>query len=144
MLVSLIYSTFLLYNSKRAELISLYTALLSIPAFTVPVVVAQQSSPASSVFVYNGFAGSNFTFAINLASNSQDISFHLNGPSKFSWIAVGTGTEMKDSLIFVAYHCANGKSKVSSAHWLLFTDKLLRRRDIKPQNRIVSGLTPFR
>ena len=70
---------------------------------------AQTSS--SSVYVYNdGVTGSNFTFAINVAPNSQDLFFHLNGPSKFSWIAVGTGNQMKDSLMFVVYASGDGKS----------------------------------
>lgn len=81
------------------------SSLLSVVTLTVA-----QTSP-SSVFVYNGgFTGSNFTFAINLASDSQDLFFHLNGPSKFSWIAVGTGSEMKNSLMFIAYTSGDGKN----------------------------------
>jgi hypothetical protein len=104
-------------------------------AFTVA------QSPPSSVFVYNtGFLGSNFTFAINLANTSQDLFFHLNGPSQFSWIAVGTGSEMKNSLMFIAYPSSDGKST--------FIDCLLgfsiltctSRRDIEPQNGLVSKL----
>jgi len=81
------------------------SSLLSITALTVA-----QTSP-SSVFVYDGgFTGSNFTFAINLASDSQDLFFRLNGPSKFSWIAVGAGSEMKNSLMFIAYTSSDGKN----------------------------------
>ncbi|KAH8698675.1 hypothetical protein BGW36DRAFT_396389 [Talaromyces proteolyticus] len=50
----------------------------------------------------------NYTFALNLPSNSEDIYFRLSGPADYSWVAVGTGSEMKDSLMFLLYADAEG------------------------------------
>lgn len=59
----------------------------------------------------------NFTFAINIPSgeeNSHELYFHLSGPSDYSWVAVGTGSEMKNSLMFVLYSNARGDGKQST------------------------------
>jgi hypothetical protein len=93
-------------------------ALFSLATYTSAQTVA------SSVFVYNGgFTGSNFTFAINLAQDSQDLFFHLSGPTKFSWIAVGTGKEMTNSLMFVTYANSDGSSafRVSLLHHVIYS-----------------------
>ncbi|KAI2746649.1 hypothetical protein DTO013E5_150 [Penicillium roqueforti] len=52
----------------------------------------------------------NFIFAINIPDGSTDLYFHMSGPTDYSWIAVGTGNEMKDSLMFVIYSKANGEN----------------------------------
>lgn len=63
----------------------------------------------ASVFILPLNDGSeNYTFGINIPSNSQDLYFHLSGPARYSWIAVGTGSVMKDSLMFVMYSDAHG------------------------------------
>jgi hypothetical protein len=53
----------------------------------------------SAASLDNGESGE-YAFALNIPSNSDDIYFHLSGLAKYSWIAVGTGSEMKDSLMF--------------------------------------------
>lgn len=53
-----------------------------------------------------------YTFALNIPSNSDDIYFHLSGPASYSWIVVGTGTEMKDSMMFVVYSNAQGDGQL--------------------------------
>lgn len=65
--------------------------------------------PATSVFILPlGDGSQNLTFALNIPSNSDDIFFHLAGPASYAWVAVGTGREMKDSLMFLLYQNANG------------------------------------
>lgn len=62
-----------------------------------------------SVFVTSPGSGSrSYVFALNFPSNSEDIYFHLSGPAAYSWVAVGTGSEMKDSLMFIAYLNSTG------------------------------------
>lgn len=39
------------------------------------------------------------------------LSYHMSGPSRHSWIAVGTGSEMQDSMMFVLYSTGTGNSK---------------------------------
>lgn len=55
-----------------------------------------------------------FTFALNIADPviSQDVYFHMSGPSGYSWIGVGTGTMMQDSLMFVVYSNAVGDGQL--------------------------------
>lgn len=69
--------------------------------------------PASNYdyFSVNGSAGSTpqFAFALNVAENTNDLYFYLSGPSSASWIAVGTGSLMTNSMMFVVYTAANGK-----------------------------------
>ena len=104
-----------------------FAAILLIARFTVT-----QSSSPSSVFIYDGgFTGSNITFAINLASDSEDLYFHLNGPSKFSWIAIGTGDEMQDSLMFIAYASSDGSSTYRELRSFVIL-KYSTRHDIEP------------
>ncbi|KIM84247.1 hypothetical protein PILCRDRAFT_404853 [Piloderma croceum F 1598] len=88
--------------------ILVYSFLLSL----VPLPTLSQTS-SYSVFTYPipvSNSNSNLTFALNLPPNSGDIFFHLSGPSQYSWIAVGFGSEMKDSLVFIGYISADGKN----------------------------------
>lgn len=78
-------------------------------------VSAQQNSdsqPPVSVFTLPLDNGSeNYTFALNLPSNSEYVYFYLAGPTAYSWIAVGTGSEMTDSLMFLVYLNSAGSSE---------------------------------
>jgi hypothetical protein len=75
------------------------------PLFT-SVVLAQ-----SSTFIINNIAGSsNLTFSLSIPANSNDFLFRLVGPASQAWISVGTGSIMIDSMMFIAYANAAGKS----------------------------------
>lgn len=52
----------------------------------------------------------NLTFALNIADPtvSQDMYFHISGPSSYSYIGIETGTVMQDSLMFLLYSNATG------------------------------------
>ena len=70
---------------------------------------------SSSVFApgnRNG-ASSQFALALNVDDNSKDLYFRLSGPSHNSWIAVGTGSVMAGSMMFVVYTSSDGKSECS-------------------------------
>lgn len=88
--------------------------VLALATCSTLLVFAQSTIP-SSTFVYSGdFTGSsNLTFAVNLAQDSQDMFIYLSGPSSASWLAIGTGSEMKDSLIFIVYSSTDDKSLCS-------------------------------
>ena len=67
------------------------------------------SDSKSSIFVYNSTSTHQiFAFAVNAVQSTGDIYFHLEAPAGNGWAAVGIGSEMKGSLIFVAYPSANG------------------------------------
>lgn len=77
--------------------------------------VQQDQTPTSdntlptSVFVLPlGNDSKNYTFALNLPTNSEDVYFRLSGPADYSWVAVGTGSKMKDSMMFLIYANAAG------------------------------------
>ncbi|OCL01745.1 iron reductase domain protein [Glonium stellatum] len=61
-------------------------------------------SPAAST-LYLSQTGTQFS--INLPSNSSDVYFYFTSPA-FSWVAVGPGTKMAGSLMFIMYSSANG------------------------------------
>jgi hypothetical protein len=50
----------------------------------------------------------NLTFAISASTNSQDLEIYLATPTLYSWAAIGTGEQMKGSLMFVAYQNSSG------------------------------------
>lgn len=66
------------------------------------------STPASVFILPLGDGSQNLTFAASIPSGSDDLYFHLAGPASYAWVAVGTGREMKDSLMFILYSNANG------------------------------------
>jgi len=87
----------------------------------IPLPALSQTS--YSVFTYPvpvPNSNSNLTFALNLPPDSGDLFFHLSGPSRYSWIAIGFGSEMKDSLMFVEYVSADGKSTSCFMLWCYF------------------------
>ncbi|EED18567.1 conserved hypothetical protein [Talaromyces stipitatus ATCC 10500] len=67
-----------------------------------------QNDPISVFVTSPGSGSGNYVFALNVPSNSGDIYFHLSGPAAYSWVAVGTGSKMKDSLMFIAYLNSTG------------------------------------
>jgi hypothetical protein len=74
-------------------------------------VSAASTSNAASIFNLPVKSGSNYTFALNIPDGSTDLYFHLSGPTSYSWIAVGTGSKMQDSLMIVIYSNADGSSE---------------------------------
>lgn len=65
-----------------------------------------------SIFATSVDEGDNdYVFAVNVASGSNDLYFHLSAPAAYSWIAVGTGSEMSDSLMFIAYANSTGNGQ---------------------------------
>lgn len=71
-------------------------ALASIPSR------ATNQNTSLPVFVH-GSAGQPDLFFSMGATDNGSFAFHTSGPSKHSWIAVGTGTEMQDSMMVVLY-----------------------------------------
>jgi hypothetical protein len=70
------------------------------------------ASPSSSSFVLGGAKNNNnFTFSVNVANDSDDLYFRLEGPIGNSWIAVGAGDQMTGSLIFVVYAAQDNGSE---------------------------------
>ncbi|KAJ5683844.1 uncharacterized protein N7477_000189 [Penicillium maclennaniae] len=78
---------------------------------------AASNSNAASIFNYSLKQNSNFTFALNIPDGSSDLYFHLSGPTDYSWVAVGTGSRMKDSLMIVVYSSADGKNVTVSPRY---------------------------
>lgn len=49
-------------------------------------------------------------FSINLANDSDDLYFYFGSEYCLSWVAIGTGHEMKHSLMLIMYPTKNGSS----------------------------------
>ncbi|KAF2095422.1 CBD9-like protein, partial [Rhizodiscina lignyota] len=56
----------------------------------------------------------NFTFTLTAVQKTGDLFFRLSVPNEWSWVAVGTGSQMKSALIFLTYANTNGKDIVLS------------------------------
>jgi len=69
------------------------------------------SNSSHSAFVYATVYG-NVTFALTAVKDVGDLYFHIEAPAKNSWIAVGTGSQMKGSTMWVAYRGDDEKSKL--------------------------------
>ncbi|MCJ1283405.1 hypothetical protein MMC26_002733 [Xylographa opegraphella] len=75
---------------------------------------------STSVFVLDD-SSTPLTFALNIAPDSNDFYFHLSGPASNSWIAIGTGTEMEGSQMFLVYTSTDGNNitfspRLASSH----------------------------
>lgn len=80
--------------------------------FTI-IPFAAAGNGTGAVFVYTNTNGGNdasFTFALNADAGTKDLYMHMSAPTGNSWMAVGIGSQMAGSLIFVAYPSSNGSS----------------------------------
>lgn len=67
-------------------------------------------TPSASTYVRGG-GRNNLTLALNVPQNNTDnLFFHFNGPASASWIGFGFGSQMQNSLMFVAYASQDGKN----------------------------------
>lgn len=94
----------------KFSVVDLNSFLAGIFSYLTSTVSAASTSDAASIYNLPLGSNSNYTFALNIPDDSTDLYFHLSGPASYSWLAVGTGSEMKDSLMIVLYSSANGKS----------------------------------
>jgi hypothetical protein len=70
-----------------------------------------QNHDSAAVFISSLSSSSeHITFALSASDPtvSQDVFFHISGPSSYSYIGIGTGTVMQGSIIFVMYSNATG------------------------------------
>ncbi|CAK7222518.1 hypothetical protein SCUCBS95973_004868 [Sporothrix curviconia] len=49
------------------------------------------------------------TIAINLPPNNNDINFYMTAPTYYSWVGLGFGAQMANSLMLMAYPASDGK-----------------------------------
>lgn len=86
-------------------------ALFLIAVFSLFTSTVCQNDESAAVYISTLRSSSrNLTFALSVADPtvSQDMYFHISGPSSYSYMGIGTGTVMQDSLIFVIYPNATG------------------------------------
>ncbi|KAH6456216.1 hypothetical protein HBI57_128020 [Parastagonospora nodorum] len=65
----------------------------------------QNTSPVSASTLY--LDETETQFSVNVANNSQDVFLYFTSPA-YSWVGVGFGQKMEDSLMFVMYPSENG------------------------------------
>ncbi|MCJ1237523.1 hypothetical protein MMC14_005509 [Varicellaria rhodocarpa] len=89
-----------------------YTYYSAIIALLLSGTIEGANDTSSSVFVPASVNGpsSQFAFALNVDDDSNDLYFRLSGPSHNSWVAVGPGSAMAGSMLFVVYTSSNGKN----------------------------------
>lgn len=70
--------------------------------------VSAQAANASqaATYIYSDGGNGNLTFTITVNPNNHDLWFRLSAPSMYSWVAIGTGNQMENSNMFVAYEGA--------------------------------------
>lgn len=68
---------------------------------------AQQKGPAASTFYLDQ---TETQFSLSLATDSSDVYIYFASPA-YSWVAVGFGETMEDSLMLVMYANARGDSE---------------------------------
>lgn len=64
------------------------------------------SVPAASTFY---LSETETQFSVNIANDSSDVYFYFASPA-YSWVGVGFGQQMEDSLMLIMYPGANGES----------------------------------
>ncbi|KAJ5160294.1 uncharacterized protein N7482_007298 [Penicillium canariense] len=102
----------LAFQSSESLLTQTFNLNIGLFLCIIDLVSAASASNFASIFNLPVTSSSNFTFALNIPNGSTDLNFHLSGPTDYSWIAVGTGDKMKDSLMFVVYSNA-GQNNVT-------------------------------
>ncbi|KAF1915846.1 hypothetical protein BDU57DRAFT_515613 [Ampelomyces quisqualis] len=85
----------------RARSGALVALLSFLPFFTV----AQNSTTISASTFF--FEETQTQFSINVANNSNDVFLYFTSPA-YSWVGVGFGEKMEDSLMFVMYPSETG------------------------------------
>lgn len=87
-------------------------------AATDATILSRQEQPAFSTFVYQLDHG-NLTFSLNAAQATGDVLFHFSAPAAYSWVSIGTGSEMDESVMWVFYRSADANSEYSILSALL-------------------------
>jgi hypothetical protein len=75
----------------------------------VAALAPRASGSSYSTFIHPTGHG-NLTFAVS-AATSGDVYIHLSAPATYSWVAVGTGSEMAGSVMWIVYEGADRKSQ---------------------------------
>ncbi|KAH8691203.1 hypothetical protein BGW36DRAFT_349047 [Talaromyces proteolyticus] len=73
--------------------------------------LCKNDDESAAVFISSLSSSSgHLTFALSASDPtvSQDVFFHISGPSSYSYIGIGTGTVMQGGLMFVMYSNATG------------------------------------
>lgn len=85
-----------------------FSLVLSVLTLSPTAVRADDATftPAASTF---WLEQENIVFSINIANDSSDVYFHLSGPAS-SWVGIGFGSKMEDSLMVIAYPDDSGSS----------------------------------
>jgi hypothetical protein len=73
--------------------------------------IPRAAGDAVSTFIYPTGKG-NLTFALS-AAHTGDVYMRLSGPALYQWVGVGTGSEMKGSVMFILYQNADRSSESS-------------------------------
>ncbi|KAK5690631.1 hypothetical protein LTR97_012187 [Elasticomyces elasticus] len=95
------------------------SSLLTAISVLILAISAQQLNPydpsaKAGYFVTTTSQDADYVVAINAVQNG-DIYFHMSAPTVNSWVGVGIGENMADSLMLVSYKSANGTGVTTSA-----------------------------
>ncbi|RMZ73610.1 integral membrane [Pyrenophora seminiperda CCB06] len=79
--------------------------------FTTSLVSAQQNTTTTNTTAASTFYldKTETQFSINIADDSDDVFIYFTSPA-YSWVGVGFGSEMKDSLMIVMYQSGDGNN----------------------------------
>jgi hypothetical protein len=94
-----------MFTSKVASLLA-----LALPFFAISASAQAQSNttfvPAASTFY---ITETETQFSVNIANDSSDVYFYFASPA-YSWMGVGFGAQMENSLMLIMYPDADGNS----------------------------------
>jgi hypothetical protein len=94
-----------MFPSKSASLIAFALTFFTVCAFAQ----AQNNTslvPAASTFYVQE---TETQFSVNIANDSSDVYFYFASPA-YSWVGVGFGAQMENSLMLIMYPDADGNS----------------------------------
>ncbi|KAF1973819.1 CBD9-like protein [Bimuria novae-zelandiae CBS 107.79] len=92
---------------------SRWARALVVALFATSVYAQQKKSPPASTFFYDK---TETQFSLSLASDSSDVYIHFASPA-YSWVGVGFGEGMRDSLMLVMYLNADGDNVTVSPRY---------------------------
>lgn len=120
------------YGAHQSEVQLLRTGVLSLTSLPEKLCVlslalqtgsqavsARDTSQGTSVSIFTyrlSLKSQNLTFALSLGKDESG-AFHLSGPSSYSWIAVGTGSRMEGSTMFITYGDGSQNGSIDFILW---------------------------
>ncbi|KAF2007154.1 iron reductase domain protein [Amniculicola lignicola CBS 123094] len=89
-----------------------FPLVLSLRVVATDPISVREEEQNFSTFIYKAGEG-NLTFSLNAEKSTGDVFFHITAPESYQWVSVGTGEEMRGSVMWVIYKSSEKMVKLT-------------------------------